>query len=84
MTVTGVVATPRPSSSAIAAGSSATFRAWNGTPCWVRNSSTLRQKIQPGWLKTVTDWAIVRASASPRSSLDRFGGTARDDRTARR
>ncbi len=61
MTVTGVVATPRRSSSSIAAGSSTMFRAWNGMPCWVRNSSTRRQKIQPGWLKTTTDLAIVRS-----------------------
>jgi hypothetical protein len=31
----------------------------------VRNSSTRLQKIQPGWLKTVTDLAIARASLDP-------------------
>lgn len=80
MTVTGVLATPRRSSSAIAARSSAMFRAWNGMPCWVRNSSTRRQKIQPGWLNTVTVLAIVRASSVLRSTPGQSAGTGPGDR----
>jgi alkylmercury lyase len=34
-------------------------------PWWARNSSTRRQKIQPGWLKTTTDLALVMSP--PRS-----------------
>jgi hypothetical protein len=54
-----VLAKPRRSNSAIASGSSTTFRLTNEIPYRVRNSSTLPQKIQPVCVKTVTDLAIA-------------------------
>ena len=47
-------------------------------PYLVRNSSTRWQKIQPGWLKTTTDFAIGRFVPEPQGRQDLRPSTGED------